>query len=85
MTERKIQNFDFGFDLGEVDEESKHFVDTMKSDETKRKNSMWLKKFTNHKEHMGILAPVDSLTKYAINSIICSFMINARKENSESF
>lgn len=87
---RAVPNFDFGFDFGDdefndIEERTKNFVDSMKSAETKRKTSMWINKLCDHKEQLGIKSPLLALSKQVMNNIICSFFIDARKEDGGHF
>ena len=75
-----------GVDFGETeDEKIKEFIQSSRSKETVRKSQFWLTKLQEHAKKIGISGDLTGLNKTTWNSLLCSFLINAKKEDGENY
>ena len=72
------------------DEEStedkiKKFVESSQSVETNRNIHIWIKRFRQHCEQQNGAASFEQLSKTELNTLLCSFLIDARKANGDGY
>ena len=72
------------------DEESaedkiRKFVESSRSKETNRKTELWIIRFKQHCEKQHGVAVFDNLNKTELNTLLCSFIIEAKKQNGDGY
>ena len=85
--------FDFKFFDSESDEESsadtpdkiREYIEASRPKETKRKIEFWVGRLRDHGRQIGKDKEIVSMTKEELNDLICSFLIDAKKQDGSSY
>ena len=75
-----------GFDYGDDNEELiSSFVENSKSKETLRKSDQCVRKFKAFVEASGTSSPIENLEKKDINQLLCTLLIQLKKEDGSNY
>ena len=88
MGDRELPYFPqfLGFDFGETeDDKIREFVQSSRSEETARKSEFWVNRLEEYGKKIEINGDLKIISKTAWNSLLCSFMVDAKKEDGENY
>ena len=72
-------------DFEEEDDKIREFIQSSRSKETTRKIEFWLTRLTEHGKTIGINEGLTNLSKNKWNSLLCSFLIEAKRDNGQNY
>ena len=75
----------FQFDENNIENTIKNYVDSSRSHETIRKMDFCMNRLEAHGKTLGITTPLVQLSKPEWNTLICSFLIEAKRETGQNY
>lgn len=68
-----------------LDEKTRKFIQASRSQETVRKTDHWIRRLQDHSKKLNGDKPLTSLNKAEINSLLCSFLMDVKKNDGDNY